>query len=241
MLWEDCRRAELGRWGWVAISAVIPKAWKAAQPRQPRRPRGRSGAGGAGGAARSRCLTPGRGRRDRWPRAAPAPRCSRPTPPRPAPHLRPALSPPGPALRGAAPPAAWPARWAEGRRAGGCGAAGRRRRRAASPGSSTVRVSAGRDGSVWQGTRAARWWRSGRGLLLLLPRRGARAASAPNSTTRPGLGGRWGGEERCLRAFPHVAVTAASLIVAEGAFRLPSSSEPGKSPRNLSWHARVLS
>lgn len=50
-----------------------------------------------------------------------------------------------------------------------------------------------------------------------------------------------GGEEHRFRAFPHLAAIAASLIVAEGAFRLPSCSEPGKSPRNLSWYARVLS
>lgn len=181
---ELCGPKDVGLLPIICFSLHISSAPRWLSPCTPRAERS-----GAGGAGRRRCCPgplPDAGPGEAGPLA---PRCSRPAPPGLAPHLRPALSPPGPALRGAAPPAAWPARWAEGRRAGGCGAAGRRRRRAASPGSCTVRGSAGRDGSAWQGTRAARWWRSGWGPLLLLPRRGARAASAPTPRRVPGLAG----------------------------------------------------
>lgn len=109
---------------------------------------------GGGGSAGTALLPPAAAAGQRVPRPPPPPR-----------------SPAGIAV----PPAAWPARWAGGRRAGGCGArraAGRRRRRAPSPSPGTVRGRP-RRGSAGREPRGPRGAASRPTCLgLVLPGRG---------------------------------------------------------------------
>lgn len=199
--------------------------------------------GGRGGAARAGRCPPAlidTGRAEAGPGG---PRCSRPPPPPPP------RSPGGIAE----PPAAWPARWAGGRRAGGCGArraAGRRSRREPSPSPGTVRGRPPR----WDGSPEVRagqprgqlaWdlvWPLGssgaRGSFSPFPSSGCGApcSQIPPSCALCLLFADAKGEKRCWRAFWHLALIAASLIVFAGSIcNLANASEPEKSPRNLFW------